>query len=129
MQLPLFPFQEITLASFLPEDRMRVEDIALAVAESGTLTYGEPLHEYFDEKKFKYKNIPREELKELRLNKISRFLSEPPDCGEYYTIRHGHEIIGFAAFWDGWVACESGPPMIELAFLHPDFKHKEYVSC
>jgi|SRR3989338_4041041 len=129
MQLPLFKSEEVTLTLFLPEDQKHIEDIVLVVAESGRLIRGESFSQYLNDS-YKWIDVSKEKLKEQRLNRIIDFLSNSPSDGEYYTIRHGTEIIGFAAFWDGWLAseCKYDTPAIELAFLHPDFKQKEYAE-
>lgn len=127
--------QEITLREFLPEDLKKIEDIALDVAERGII-YGDNLfcwQPYFlDETVLPPKMVTftEEDLKLKRLENIIRFLSEQPEPNGniYYTIRHGQDIIGFAVFWNGWIPfSEDGSPMIELAFMHPDFKRKDYV--
>lgn len=130
MQLPLFLSKKITLTEFLPEDCKRVEDIALEVAERGTLIYGEPYNGYVDTfHSSKWVYFPEKIMKERRLDWIIFFLSNEPEDGAYYTIRCGQDIIGFVAFWNGWLSgeCESSPPAIELAFINPDFKYKQNV--
>lgn len=135
MRMPLFLSKKVTLTEFLPEDCKRVEDIALEVAERGII-YGDNLFcwqpYYLDETVLPYKMVEfiGENLKLKRLDKIIFFLSQKPDCERYYTIRHGADIIGFAAFWNGWIdfECESTFPAIELAFIHPDFRDKEHAK-
>ena len=48
---------------------------------------------------------------------------------DYFTIKEGSRIIGFAALWDGRIDADDGKaePKVEMAFLDPNYHSLECV--
>ncbi len=108
-QQALFPQLEITLETYSETEKPAIEAIARSARDIAT----------------------RQKLEPENLTKrFSQYMGNNLPSTNYFTVKQGHEIIGFVSFWDGWVASEGeqGEARIEFGFTKHAFPHQEYAQ-